>query len=255
MSNKEKEPIEKQVNTSRRTFLKNSGLTVGGLVLGGAVGSLLGRNNENGEQSEQTGPAPAANPNVALMFFYPDEYQTAAAAAERIFPKDELGPGALELNAAIYIDHQLASQWGVNAKDYRLGPYYEPEPTQGEQLRILRKDLFRLGLKGLNDHSQKNYKKKFIDLEPTEQDEVLIDFEQGEADPLSGVSTTEFFSLLRTLTIEGVYADPLYGGNKEMQGWKMKRYPGTRMSYVKEIQSKEFIELEPNSLKDHMGHS
>jgi gluconate 2-dehydrogenase gamma chain len=254
LTNKESEQIENKAS-SRRTFLKNSGLTVGGLVLGGAVGSLLGRNNEDGEKTAQNAPAPAANPNVALMFFYPEEYQTTIAAAERIFPKDESGPGAMELNAAIYIDHQLASQWGVNAREYRLGPYYKPEPTQGEQVKILRKDLFRLGLRGLNDYSNKKYKKKFADLDEKQQTEVLSAFEKGEAEPLSGVSTTVFFKMLRTLTIEGVYADPMYGGNKEMLGWKMKRFPGTRMGYKKEIQSNKFIELDPNSLQSHMGHS
>jgi gluconate 2-dehydrogenase gamma chain len=253
LTNQENEPIEKKVST-RRTFLKNSGLTVGGLVLGGAVGSLFGRNNENGEKTEQKTQTPTANPNAALMFFYPEEYQTTMAAAERIFPKDELGPGAIDLNAAIYIDHQLASQWGVNSREYRLGPYYEPEPTQGEQIKILRKDLFRLGLKGLNDYSNKKYKKKFSELEPKDQDQVLLAFEKGEADSLSGISTTKFFKLLRTLTIEGIYADPMYGGNKDMQGWKMKNYPGTRMAYVNEVKSKKFVQLEPTSLQSHMGH-
>ena len=250
LSDKSKSQIE--TRSTRRTFLKNSGLTVGGLFIGGAVGSLLGRDTESGDKTEHTNQAPTANPNVALMFFYPEEYQTTVAAVERIFPKDDYGPGAKDLNAAIYVDHQLASQWGVNAKDYRLGPYYEPEPTQGEQIKILRKDLFRLGLKGLNNYSNKQYKKKFSELAATEQDEILIMFEKGDADPLSGVSTTEFFRLLRTLTMEGVYADPLYGGNKEMLGWKMRKYPGSRMSYTKEIQSKKFVKLEPNSLQDHM---
>ena len=31
--------------SSRRTFIKNSGLTVGGVVLGGALGSLLGKDS------------------------------------------------------------------------------------------------------------------------------------------------------------------------------------------------------------------
>jgi gluconate 2-dehydrogenase gamma chain len=250
---KEKSQIEKQVST-RRTFLKNSGLTVGGLIIGGAVGSLFGRNPESDVKTEQTTHAQAANPNEALMFFYPDEYQTTMAAAERIFPKDELGPGAMELNAAIYIDHQLASQWGVNAKDYRLGPFYDPDPTQGQQIRILRKDLFRLGIKALDDYSNKKYQKKFTELEAKEQDEVLIAFEKGEVNSLSGVPTSVFFKMLRNLTMEGVYSDPMYGGNKEMLGWKMRKYPGTRMSYTKEIQSDKFVQLEPNNLQSHMGH-
>lgn len=39
-----------------------------------------------------------------------------------------------------------------------------------------------------------------------------------------------------------------------MNGWAMRKFPGTRMNYVKEVQSKEFIELEPQSLRNHMNH-
>ncbi len=259
VTEKENNQITKQANTNstRRAFLKNSGLTVGGIAIGATFGGLLGNLRGGEVQTEQTPPpvAEVANPNVALMFFTPDEYQTTNAAVERIFPEGENGPGAMELNAAIYIDHQLASQWGVNAKDYRLGPFYKPEPTQGEQIKLLRQDLFRLGLKRLDNYSNENYERQFLDLEAGEQDDVLAAFEEGKAGSISGVSTTEFFKLLRQLTLEGVYADPMYGGNKEMLGWEMRKYPGTRMGYINEIQKKDFVELEPNSLQSHMGHS
>ncbi|WP_206207708.1 gluconate 2-dehydrogenase subunit 3 family protein [Virgibacillus indicus] len=253
MSDKEKNQVE---DRTRRTFLRNSGFALGGIVIGGTVGSLLGTTDTKNESNVNTeSGAPVANPNVALMFFYPEEYETTMAAAERIFPKNDLGPGAMELNAGIYIDHQLASQWGVNARDYTDGPFYKPEPTQGEQIKVLRKDLFRLGLKGLDNYSNENYQTNFADLEAAEQDEVLTAFEKGEGPSLSGVSTSDFFKLLRQLTIEGIYADPLYGGNKEMLGWQMRKYPGTYMSYVKEIKSDEFVELDQQSLHSHMGHS
>ena len=141
--------------------MRNSGLTVGGLIVGGAVGSLFGMKSSS-KTVPTTAPVQemAANPNEALMFFNQNQYQTTAAAAERIFPKDETGPGAKDLNVAIYIDHQLASPWGVNAKDYMMGPFKTPDEKQGGQLRILRKDLFLLGLNGLDDYSNKKYKKK-----------------------------------------------------------------------------------------------
>ena len=241
--------------TTRRDFLKNSGLTVGGVVLGGAIGSLFGGNKET--TSQETAPAAPAltvNPSAALMFFTPDQYQLTQAAAERIYPKDDNGPGAMELNAAIYIDHQLAGSWGINAKEYMAGPFYEAEETQGSQIRILRKDLFLMGLAALNTYSNKNFDAKFIDLESEQQDEVLTAFSEDKAPEVSKVRSSIFFSLLRTLTIEGVYADPLYGGNKDMQGWAMRKYPGTRLSFTQEIQNSDFVQLDPESLTSHMGH-
>jgi gluconate 2-dehydrogenase gamma chain len=106
----------------------------------------------------------------------------------------------------------------------------------------------------LDNYSNIEFEHKFVDLEPNQQDEVLIAFENGEANDLSGVSSTAFFNLLRTLTIEGVYADPMYGGNNQMEGWAMRKYPGTRMGYVNEVDSDEFVELKPESLRNHMGH-
>ncbi|HJF33235.1 MAG TPA: gluconate 2-dehydrogenase subunit 3 family protein [Sporosarcina psychrophila] len=239
--------------SSRRTFLKNSGLTVGGVVLGGALGSLLGNDSKTPAPVKQA-HTPTANPNVALIFFTQEQYQLTEAASERIFPEDENGPGAKELNAAIYIDHQLASPWGLNVKDYRLGAFHAPEPTQGGQTKMLRKDLFPAGLQALNTYSVKQYEKKFTELETAEQDAVLTDFSEGKTTVYKGVSSTEFFNLLRSLTMEGVYADPLYGGNKEMLGWKMRKYPGSRMTYLQEIQSENFVVLEPQGLNSHMGH-
>lgn len=257
MTDKDRQQNKVQ-NESRRNFLKNSGLAVGGLVVGGTLGGLLGANSKNSEQglkNTETGSQGYENPNEALMFFTPAQYITTAAAAERIFPKDEIGPGAKDLNVAIYIDHQLASPWGINAKNYMLGPFYEPAPTQGAQLRILRKDLFRLGLQGLDDYSAQKYEKAFAELEAEEQDKVLMDFEEGSAYQLpAGASTSGFFTMLKTLTIEGAYADPMYGGNKEMLGWKMRNYPGTRYSYTNEIQDEQFIKLDPQSLRSHMAH-
>ena len=83
--------------SSRRNFIKNSGLTVGGLVVGGALGSLIG--NEEAPKTEvQSEPHKHTdNPNVALMYFTPKQYRITEAATERIFPKDHNGPGAKEL--------------------------------------------------------------------------------------------------------------------------------------------------------------
>src|SRR5699024_7760032 len=116
MSDEEKNNLEETSN-SRRSFLKNSGLALGGLVVGGAVGGLIVGNES--EKDTDKDPTQVSNPNEALMYFYPDEFQTTVAASERIFPADDSGPGAAELNAAIYIDHQLDSQW--RSEERRVG--------------------------------------------------------------------------------------------------------------------------------------
>ena len=256
MSEQEKKDSVLDKRSSRRSFLKNSGLTVGGVVLGGALGNLLIKDEKSTTTTETQNHAatPTANPNVALMFFTPNQYQVTQAAVERIFPEDANGPGAKELNAAIYIDHQLAGPWGSNVKDYRLGAFYKAEENQGPQIKLLRKDLFLAGLDSLDTYSNEQFEADFKKLEATQQDEVLLAFSEGKVELYGKVSSSHFFNLLRTLTIEGVYADPMYGGNNEMLGWSMRKYPGSRMQYVNEIQDEKYITLEPQGLNSHMGH-
>lgn len=43
------------------------------------------------------------------------EFATLSAAAERIFPGDETGPGAVELAVPYFMDNQLAGAYGYNA--------------------------------------------------------------------------------------------------------------------------------------------
>lgn len=242
--------------STRRNFLKNSGLTVGGLVLGGAVGSLIGSDSKTLTSNEKIPTSGshngAQNHNVALMYFTPEQFRITEAAAERIFPADDNGPGAKDLLVAYYIDHQLAGTWGLRSNEYTKGPFYPGEPTQGYQGRLNRQEIFNLGLKGLKDYSLKTFNKEFPDLTNEEQDEVLTAFADDKVE-LKGTTAKTFFGILRAGTIEGVYADPLYGGNKNMDGWRMKDFPGHQMSYA-DIIDKDFKEIEPLALNSQHKH-
>ena len=44
-----------------------------------------------------------------------------------------------------------------------------------------------------------------------------------------------FFNLLLAHTIAGFFADPVYGGNRDMVGWKLIGFPGAQMSYASQI--------------------
>lgn len=242
--------------STRRNFLKNSGLTVGGLVLGGAVGSLIGSDSKTVTSEEKiptSGSHTAVeNHNVALMYFTPEQFKLTEAATERIFPADDNGPGAKDLLVAYYIDHQLAGTWGLRSNEYTKGPFYPGAPTQGYQGRLNRQEIFNIGLKGLKDHSLKKYNKEFTELTDEEQDAVLTDFADDKVE-LRGTTAKTFFGILRAGTIEGVYADPLYGGNKNMDGWRMKDFPGHQMTFL-DIIDKEFTVVEPLALNSQHKH-
>ncbi|WP_301109722.1 gluconate 2-dehydrogenase subunit 3 family protein [Sporosarcina sp.] len=235
---------------SRRNFLKNAGLTLGGLAVGSGVGSALTGGKVKEVEVEKIVENKA---NKALMYFTPEQFRVIDAASERIFPKDDNGPGAHELDVVYFIDHQLAGSWGTGAKEYRIGPFYKGEPTQGDQNQLNRQQTFENGIKGLQEHSNSIYQKNFEKLTEEEQDAILTDFSEDKV-PLKGVSSLYFFNLLRSATLEGAYSDPLYGGNAGMEGWKMKNFPGHQMSMVESIKSDKFIKIEPMSLNSQHNH-
>ena len=45
-----------------------------------------------------------------------------------------------------------------------------------------------------------------------------------------------FFHRIRQLTLEGMFGDPWYGGNRGFAGWDLIRYPGPRMAVSAEDQ-------------------
>ena len=247
---------KKQANKStRRDFLKKSGYVTGGVVGGSVLGGLLGKQFWEPETETVTavaGSTEAVQHDHALEYFTNRaDFQLLSQATERIFPEDENGPGAIGLGVPYYIDHQLAGKWGINAKDYRYGPFYDGERVQGYQSQLKYHQIYDLGIEAIEKHSQATFNKRFIELEGEQQDEVLVALENDKV-KIPGLKSSFFFEILRKSTLEGAYADPLYGGNKDMQGWKMKEYPGVKMMYTAEqVESKEFIKVPPASLHDH----
>lgn len=250
MLKKDEEKLN-QDGSSRRDFLKNSGLAIGGAAVGATLGGVfvLG---DKGEESST--PSEGIQHDHALEYFTNRaEFKILEQATERILPEDDNGPGAIGLGVAYYIDHQLAGKWGINAKDYRQGPFYEGEPTQGYQTQLKYHQVYDLGIEALEKYSKSTFDDGFSSLEGEQQDEVLVAFENDKVD-MPGIKSSFFFEILRTSTLEGAYSDPLYGGNKDMQGWKMKEYPGVQMGYSQEqVESEKFIEIKPASL--HNTHN
>ena len=110
--------------------------------------------------------------------------------------------------------------------------------TQGYQGDLTPAGRYRLGLAALNDYTGATYKKDFRSLTPQQQDEVLAGLDGGKIKLAlkPGFSTKEFFELVLQNTMEGFFADPLYGGNRNMAGWKMIGFPGARYDYRDHIE-------------------
>lgn len=248
--NKENNQPEQE---SRRRFLKNSGLVAGGIVGGGLLGSFIDNPFSADDSTTDKKEKPKKAFTETRMFFTRHEdFAVLEAAVERIYPEDDHGPGAIGLGVPYFIDKQLAGPYGSNKFDYMVAPVQEVDVDSSYQTLMTRGDVFIEGVRKMNKKSMKDHDENFYDLEGETQDEILQAMEAGEID-LRGVKGTTFFRLLRQMTIEGAYADPLYGGNKDMAGWKMKEHPGIRPGYSDLIEEEEFQDVEQMSLRDYQS--
>lgn len=147
------------------------------------------------------------------------------AAVARLIPADELGPGAREAGVTCFIDRQLTSSWGTHGRNYRMGPWPEGAPEQGFQSRLTPQEIYRAAVRETNIHCSKQYGKAFEFLTPQQQDQVLQGLDEGKIE-LESLSSRLFFGLLLRNTVEGFFADPIYGGNRDKIGWKLIGFPG-----------------------------
>jgi gluconate 2-dehydrogenase gamma chain len=166
-----------------------------------------------------------AQQQIPLKFFTAHEALAVEALTERIFPTDESGPGAKEAAVVIYIDRQLAGPYGRDRHRYTKGPFEDAPPELGWQGQATPREIYREALKKFEGVEK---------LAPAAQDEAL-----------RAIENTAFFALLRQHTIEGMFCDPVHGGNKNLAGWRLIGFPGPRMSYSEEIENYHGREFRP----------
>ena len=156
------------------------------------------------------------------MFFNADETRTLDAVTTRVMPSEPDGRGAREACVVTYIDRAVAGYF---------------RDLQG---------IYRVGLQRLDDCCRAGYGKAFADLTTAEQDEALLAVE-GAADSAVSLAAKamlaadrresvlpRFFAIVREHTIQGMFCDPLYGGNRDFTGWKLIGFPGAQWGYTAE---------------------
>jgi gluconate 2-dehydrogenase gamma chain len=172
------------------------------------------------------------------------------AAVERLIPTDDLGPGAKEAGVTCYIDRHLCSAWGTHGRNYRSGPWLDGAPEQGFQSRLTPQEIYRIGIREINEYCRARHEKLFEHLPPPRQDEVLKALEQDKVE-LPSLSSKLFFDLLWRNTEEGYFADPMYGGNRGKVGWKLLGFPGVASgAYNGRLDNPEPYRAEPVSILD-----
>lgn len=182
-------------------------------------------------------PAQPAGPR-RYEFLSAEEAQFVESAVARLIPEDELGPGALQAGVPRFIDGQLASPWGAGARLYRGAPWRKGTESQGYQQPLTPAGLFRTEVRDIDV-------RRFAGLAPAAQDEFLKRLEKERKD---------FFELLLALTIEGFFADPIYGGNQGMVGWKLVGFPGAYANFYELVGRNAPFTAPPMGIASHEKH-
>ncbi|MCP5412926.1 MAG: gluconate 2-dehydrogenase subunit 3 family protein [Alphaproteobacteria bacterium] len=223
-------PVDAKRSWSRRRLLASAAA----LPILAATAVALGR-SISGELpwSPFAGDPPTPVNPMGWYFFNADEAAMVEAMVDRLIPADDLTPGGKDCGCAVFIDRQLAGSFGKGDRSYWAGPFLPGLPTQGYQGKLAPAARYRLALGALNRHVNETRKTDFVKLAADDQTAVLKGLEDGSiALALApGFGGRDFFSLLLQNTMEGFFADPLYGGNRDMASWKMLGFPGARYDY------------------------
>jgi len=200
-------------DTSRREFLVRAAVGAGAAAGAAASAGLVPGAAAQEQMSHMEGGASAQgqqHPNGAEhgAFFNHADAATIAAFTERIMPSEPGKPGARDADVLNYIDLALA------------GAYAELQ------------DFYRRGLASLEAHCRATYKESFVHLAPEKQDEVIAALEESKVSEFTYPTAREFFVTLRVHTMEGMFADPLYGGNRDFAGWRLVGFPGAQAIFT-----------------------
>ena len=207
--------MKDKVGIGRRALLLGAGpVTAVTLLASGSAGQ--GRNGDS----------------YAPTFFTASEWAFINAAVDRLIPSEGDGPGGVESGVPEFIDRQLELPYGHGAYFYMRGPFQPNAPAElGYQLRHTPRELYRLGIVAIDDACKQQSDKTFAELDLPHQEAFLTLLETGKSG-IAGPLPSAFFAQLLENTKEGYFADPLYGGNRDMAAWRMIGFPGARADFT-----------------------
>lgn len=231
-------------SAERRRFLRKSLTLISAATLvSGPVGNAVAAADTRSQATHDYQP----------HFFTAEEWAFVQASVARLIPADDRGPGALEAGVPEYIDRQMDTPYAHGSQWYMQGPFHPEAPKQmGYQLRLAPRDVYRLGIRDADSWSRTKYGNPFAALDTSDQDQLLTQFEKGDA-TFEGMPSPLFFSMLLSHTREGFFSDPVHGGNQNMVGWRLIGFPGARADFMDWVERDERYPFPPVSIRGERG--
>ena len=140
------------------------------------------------------------------------ERETFDAIASRIWPGTDLDPGAREAGVLQYLEGALS------------GPY----------THLL--SVYRAGLADVDRAARARHGRPFVRVSDAEQDAILAAMDRNDVPEFRSMPPRDFLTLCIDHTMEGVFSDPIHGGNRDFAGWKVVGYPGPQGGYTADEQ-------------------
>ncbi|GAB6983895.1 gluconate 2-dehydrogenase subunit 3 family protein [Nocardioides pyridinolyticus] len=176
------------------------------------------------------------------LFFSAHEWDTVEALSARIIPTDH-DPGAREARVVVFIDRYLSGINYIFAAADGSG-FLQIDGPYASAWRARIADMqhtYRQGLKELDELCTSRWDQPFVALTDELQDQALEALSGAPKPGPVTLGTTEpastftqfltddglgFFDALCLHVKQGFYADPVYGGNKDRQGWNVIGFEG-----------------------------
>ena len=228
-------------NLGRRDFLK-------GAVVGGAAAAATSAALPQSAPAQTPTQAPAAAPVAAgYEFLNLEEAAFVEKLVDHMVPADEFTPKGTDIGLNVYIDRALAGAWGKGDRLYMQGPWKPGVPSQGYQLPLTPAQLYRAGIAATNAHCQTTYGKPFDRLSAEQREEVLLALAGSKIKFDGGLPVRPFWTTVYQTVMEGMFADPIYGGNRNKAGWKLIGFPGVLALYHDDVEKYRDKEM-PNEI-------
>lgn len=183
---------------SRRNFIKGS---VAASLLASIAGCKPSVENSDADKSAAKKPLINQSNDVVKLSSYTfsnKQHIDLQAVYMRLFPDDDDGPSANDLNVLTYLEWAMTDQSNINDGD--------PE-------------FIKKGLGWLNQFANDDHGKDFVNLDEETQDALISTTSKSD-------SGRKWLSILIYYLIEALTLDPYYGGNTNRVGWQWLQYQG-----------------------------
>ena len=238
---------------SRRVFFRRAGTTM--LVAAGGPTALAACGEQSPARSYVGTPSPAVSPppEGVYRFFTASEARALGVVVDALLPSEGGIPGARDAGVVTFVDHRLAADEGVPTfTDPPFAKTYEGDSPPGpdtdevvwipagelyrygpQEVDLTARQIYRGGLEALDRHARRRFGTPLENLSPGQAHQVVADLSDGKVEMQADEpSTLTLFDTLFSDVGQGWLADPMYGGNRNLEVWRAIGYPGAQRAYT-----------------------